>query len=82
MRPTTDSYFLPNQQILTESQPRQCGHFFDLCSAIDLSSLKVKNLQLTACRCSQRYRLGGRDPSTHQVQTNYAAIKGVTKTKT
>ena len=38
MRPTMDSYFLPNQQILIESQPRQCGHFFDLCSAIDLSA--------------------------------------------
>ena len=36
-------------------------------SAIDLSFLKVKNLQLTACRCSLRYRLGDRDPSTHQV---------------
>ena len=79
MRPITDSYFLPNQQILIESRPRQCGHFFGLCSAIDLSFLKVKYLQLTACRCSLRYRLGGRDASTHQVQTNYAAIRVLRK---
>ena len=52
----TDSCFLPNEQILIESQP--------LANAVtSLSTLRrnkpslfesKQNLQLTACRCSQR----------------------------
>ena len=28
---TTDSYFLPDEQLLVESRRRQCGHFIVNC---------------------------------------------------
>ena len=41
-----------------------------LCAVIDLSFLKEKDLQLTVCRCSQRYSTTDRMILRRQFQTS------------
>ena len=52
---TTDTYFLPDEQLLVESQPRQCGHFIINCllSKAFPVELSKKTFFLTACQCCQ-----------------------------
>ena len=61
----------------TDSQRRSTSLmrtlYYELCAVIDLSFLKEKDLQLTVCRCSQRYSTPNRMIFRRQFQTSLAS---------